>query len=117
MPCWYWQKSDIENSPSRKAGVTPENERRYRREGAKFIYKLGTTNLLFWLLMAFGNFYFAFFFLFCLQYNLFEYFSVQAMNLNHDTFASAAVFYHRVDLGEIRFDFAKISKKKSPKPK
>ena len=41
MPCWYWDKKDLDNSPSRKAGVTPENENRYRREGARFIYKLG----------------------------------------------------------------------------
>jgi len=41
MPCWYWDKKDLENSPSRKAGVTPENENRYRKEGSRFIYKLG----------------------------------------------------------------------------
>jgi len=41
MPCWYWDKKELDNSPSRKQGVTPENESRYRREGARFIYKLG----------------------------------------------------------------------------
>ena len=41
MPCWYWGKKDLENSPSRQTGVSSENEQRYRREGAKFIYKLG----------------------------------------------------------------------------
>lgn len=41
MPCWYWDKKDLDNSPSRKNGVPPENESRYRREGARFIYKLG----------------------------------------------------------------------------
>lgn len=41
MPCWYWDKKDLDNSPSRKQGVTPENENRYRREGSRFIYKLG----------------------------------------------------------------------------
>ena len=46
MPCWYWDKKDLENSPSRKAGVTPENENRYRKEGSRFIYKLGETILV-----------------------------------------------------------------------
>lgn len=41
MPCWYWDRKDLENSPSRQAGLIPENEARYRKEGAKFIHKLG----------------------------------------------------------------------------
>ena len=44
MPCWYWDKKDLDNSPSRKQGVTPENENRYRREGSRFIYKLGKSD-------------------------------------------------------------------------
>nr|CBZ41233.1 Cyclin K protein [Oikopleura dioica] len=41
MPCWYWDRKDIENSPSRQQGLSAENEARYRKEGAKFIHKLG----------------------------------------------------------------------------
>ena len=41
LPCWYWDRKDIENSPSRQQGLSAENEARYRKEGAKFIHKLG----------------------------------------------------------------------------
>ena len=75
MPCWYWDKKDLENSPSRKAGVTPENENRYRKEGSRFIYKLGEVLFI------------------KLIYS--KAFQGQGMKLHHDTLASAAVFYHR----------------------
>jgi len=41
MPCWYWDKKDLDESPSRQTGVSAENEQRYRKEGARFIHKLG----------------------------------------------------------------------------
>jgi len=41
MPVWYYDKKDLKNSPSTTAGVTYEDEIRYRREGARFIQELG----------------------------------------------------------------------------
>ena len=46
MPCWYWDKKDLDNCPSRLTGVPAETVQRYRKEGAKFIYKLGQVQVL-----------------------------------------------------------------------
>ncbi|ESO94274.1 hypothetical protein LOTGIDRAFT_215790 [Lottia gigantea] len=42
MPCWYFEKKDIKNSPSFRDGVDTLTEARYRREGARFIIDAGT---------------------------------------------------------------------------
>ena len=41
MPCWYYEKEDLKNSPSIKDGMDYKTERRYRREGARFIMETG----------------------------------------------------------------------------
>ena len=42
MPCWYFDKKEIRNTPSFKDGIDPATEARYRREGARFIIDAGT---------------------------------------------------------------------------
>ena len=42
MPCWYWEKKDIKNSPTYRDGIDSATENRYRREGAKFIVDAST---------------------------------------------------------------------------
>ncbi|EDW37431.1 GL26256 [Drosophila persimilis] len=43
MPCWYYDKKELrERTPSILDGITYENERRYRKEGARFIMECGT---------------------------------------------------------------------------
>jgi len=37
MPCWFFNKSELENTPSFCNGVDAASEERYRREGAKLI--------------------------------------------------------------------------------
>ena len=60
MPCWYWDKKDLDNCPSRLTGVPAETVQRYRKEGAKFIYKLGQVQAL--KLLSIGS---DFFLIFC----------------------------------------------------
>ncbi|XP_053394321.1 cyclin-K-like isoform X2 [Mercenaria mercenaria] len=42
MPCWYYEKKEIKNSPSYRDGIDTSTEARYRREGARFIVDAGT---------------------------------------------------------------------------
>ena len=42
MPCWYYEKKEIKNSPSYKEGLDSSTEAKYRREGARFIIEAGT---------------------------------------------------------------------------
>ena len=60
MPCWYWDKKDLDNCPSRLTGVPAETVQRYRKEGAKFIYKLGQVQVL--KLLSIGSDFFLIFF-------------------------------------------------------
>lgn len=41
-PCWYWDKKDLAHTPSQSEGMDPGTEARYRREGARFIFDVGT---------------------------------------------------------------------------
>ncbi len=41
-PCWYWDKKDLAHTPSQSDGLDPATEARYRREGARFIFDVGT---------------------------------------------------------------------------
>lgn len=42
MPCWYFEKKEIRNSPSYQDGIDQATENRYRREGARLILDAGT---------------------------------------------------------------------------
>ncbi|KAL4238977.1 hypothetical protein ACF0H5_003681 [Mactra antiquata] len=42
MPCWYFEKKEIKNSPTYRDGIDSTTEFRYRREGARFIVDAGT---------------------------------------------------------------------------
>ncbi|VDN96053.1 unnamed protein product [Rodentolepis nana] len=42
MPCWYYEKEDFLRTPSICDGVDPQTEKRYRRDGARFILELST---------------------------------------------------------------------------
>ena len=42
MPCWYYEKTDLKKTPSFYDGINAETESRYRREGSRFIYDVGT---------------------------------------------------------------------------
>lgn len=33
MPCWYYDKKELRNTPSAQDGIDFETESRYRREG------------------------------------------------------------------------------------
>ncbi|ESN94344.1 hypothetical protein HELRODRAFT_107709 [Helobdella robusta] len=41
MPCWYYEKKDLLNTPSVRQGMSPDTESRYRRDGARFIIDAG----------------------------------------------------------------------------
>ena len=42
MPCWYFNKSELKNTPSLCKGVDATAEEKYRREGAKLIHDAGS---------------------------------------------------------------------------
>lgn len=42
MPCWYFEKKELRNTPSSQDGIDAGTEARYRREGARFIIDAGT---------------------------------------------------------------------------
>ena len=42
MPCWFFNKSELENTPSFRNGVDAAAEEKYRREGAKLITDAGS---------------------------------------------------------------------------
>ncbi|TRY77570.1 hypothetical protein DNTS_007212 [Danionella cerebrum] len=41
-PCWYWDKKDLAHTPSQSDSLDLATEARYRREGARFIFDVGT---------------------------------------------------------------------------
>nr|CAG4651987.1 EOG090X09KD [Triops cancriformis] len=64
MPCWYYDKKDLRNTPSIQGGLDYETECRYRREGARFIIDVGTKMGLRYDTMATGVVYFHRFYMF-----------------------------------------------------
>ncbi|XP_059208616.1 cyclin-K-like, partial [Centropristis striata] len=63
-PCWYWDKKDLAHSPSQSDGLDPAIEARYRREGARFIFDVGTRLGLHYDTLATGIVYFHRFYMF-----------------------------------------------------
>lgn len=64
MPCWYYDKKELRETPSILDGITYETERRYRKEGARFIMECGTKMGLGHNTMATGVVYFHRFYMF-----------------------------------------------------
>ena len=64
MPCWYYDKKELKNSPSSQDGIDFETENRYRKEGARFIIDVGTKMDLGYNTMATGVVYFHRFYMF-----------------------------------------------------
>ncbi|XP_073823467.1 cyclin K [Musca autumnalis] len=64
MPCWYYDKSELRDTPSIRDGIPLETERRYRKEGARFIMTCGTQMGLGHNTMATGVVYFHRFYMF-----------------------------------------------------
>ncbi|XP_017481357.1 PREDICTED: cyclin-K [Rhagoletis zephyria] len=64
MPCWYYDKKDLRDTPSILDGISFETERRYRKEGARFIMNCGTQMGLGHNTMATGVVYFHRFYMF-----------------------------------------------------
>ncbi|XP_059562488.1 cyclin-K-like [Myotis daubentonii] len=63
-PCWYWDKKDLDHTPSQLEGLDPATEARYRREGARFISDVGTHLGLHYDTLATGIIYFHRFYMF-----------------------------------------------------
>ncbi|CAJ1074236.1 cyclin-K-like [Xyrichtys novacula] len=63
-PCWYWDKKDLVHTPSQAEGLDPGTEARYRREGARFIFDVGTRLGLHYDTLATGIVYFHRFYMF-----------------------------------------------------
>ncbi|XP_037101004.1 cyclin-K isoform X1 [Syngnathus acus] len=63
-PCWYWDKKDLAHTPSQSEGLDPGTEARYRREGARFIFDVGTKLGLHYDTLATGIIYFHRFYMF-----------------------------------------------------
>lgn len=64
MPCWYFEKKELRNTPSFQDGIDTETENRYRREGARFIMDAGTKMGLRYDTCATGVVYFHRFYMF-----------------------------------------------------
>lgn len=64
MPNWYYDKKDLKNTPSIRDGLDFETDRRYRKEGARFIMECGTSMGLGHNTMATGVVYFHRFYVF-----------------------------------------------------
>lgn len=64
MPCWYYDKKDLRNTLSIRDGLDYETERRYRKEGARFIMQCGTAMGLGHNTVATGVVYFHRFYMF-----------------------------------------------------
>lgn len=64
MPCWYYDKKDLRSTVSIRDGVEYETERRYRKEGARFIMQCGTSMGLGHNTVATGVVYFHRFYMF-----------------------------------------------------
>lgn len=64
MPCWYFEKQELRCSPSIRAGIDDKTERRYRKEGTRFIIDCGTVMELGHHTIATGAVYFHRFYMF-----------------------------------------------------
>ncbi|XP_014212425.1 cyclin-K-like [Copidosoma floridanum] len=64
MPCWYYEKKELRNTPSIQDGIDYDTESRYRKEGARFIIDVGTKMDLGYNTMATGVVYFHRFYMF-----------------------------------------------------
>lgn len=64
MPCWYYDKKNLKNTPSIRAGLDYETECRYRKEGARFIMQCGTEMTLGHNTIATGAVYYHRFYMF-----------------------------------------------------
>ncbi|KAK0089422.1 hypothetical protein PV325_007375 [Microctonus aethiopoides] len=64
MPCWYYEKKELRNTPSIQDGIDYETECRYRKEGARFIIDTGSKMDLGYNTMATGVVYFHRFYMF-----------------------------------------------------
>lgn len=64
MPCWYYDKKELRNTPSIRDGLEFETERRYRKEGTRFIMECGTVMILGHHTIATGAVYFHRFYMF-----------------------------------------------------
>lgn len=64
MPCWYYEKKELKNTPSVQDGIDYETECRYRKEGARFIIATGSKMDLGCNTMATGVVYFHRFYMF-----------------------------------------------------
>lgn len=64
MPYWFYEKRDLKNTPSNRDGLDCETERRYRKEGARFIMQCGTSMGLGHNTVATGIVYFHRFYMF-----------------------------------------------------
>ena len=53
MPCWYFDKSELEKTPSFYKGVDAAKEEKYRREGAKLIVDAGSALGLYPIILCF----------------------------------------------------------------
>jgi hypothetical protein len=64
MPCWYYDKKELRNTPSTQDDIDYETECRYRKEGARFIITAGTKMDLGYNTAATGVVYFHRFYMF-----------------------------------------------------
>jgi hypothetical protein len=64
MPCWYYEKKQLGNTPSIQDGIDYETECQYRKEGARFIIDTGTKMDLGYKTMATAVVYFHRFYMF-----------------------------------------------------
>lgn len=64
MPYWYYDKKDLQNTPSFRDGISNETENRYRKEGARFIIDTGSKMDLGYNTVATGVVYFHRFYMF-----------------------------------------------------
>lgn len=64
MPCWYYDKQELRDTPSIRAGMDHEMEHQYRKEGTRFIMECGTEMTLGHHTIATGAVYFHRFYMF-----------------------------------------------------
>ncbi len=64
MSNWFYEKSELRRTPSFADGISFETEQRYRREGSRFIIRVGSAMKLRYDTMATGVVYFHRFYMF-----------------------------------------------------
>lgn len=64
MPYWYYDKKDLQTTPSFRDGISNDTENRYRKEGARFIIDTGSKMDLGYNTVATGVVYFHRFYMF-----------------------------------------------------